>query len=125
MDERTANQLAAITGGEASQRGGVYVVTVTRDDGSLVVFSGDAVSEYASDEALDAEHVSKGILLDIPEADDLYVLVDLRGNVFYADDQLERGWRYEEDAQREAMVFKSRGEGHFSVVRHGEVASRK
>lgn len=41
MDEWTAEQLAAIVGGEAWQSGGgIYVVTVNRDDGSLVVFSG-------------------------------------------------------------------------------------
>ena len=43
MDERTVEQLAAILGGEAWQSGGgIYLVTVNRDDGSLVVFSGDA-----------------------------------------------------------------------------------
>ncbi len=36
MDERTAGQLAVIVGGEAWQSGGgIWLVTVTQDDGSL------------------------------------------------------------------------------------------
>ena len=47
MDEQTAEHLAAIVGGESWQSGGgIYLVTVNRDDGSLVVFSGDAIAEY-------------------------------------------------------------------------------
>lgn len=124
MDERTAGHLAAMVGGEAWQSGGgIYVVTVSRDDGSLVVFSGDAVAEYENDEAFDAGRASKTILLTIPETDDLYVIVDLQGNVFYCDDALERGWRHQEDAEREARVFESRGEGGFSVVRQSELSA--
>lgn len=122
MDERTAQQLAALVGGEAWQSGGgIYVVTITRDDGSLVVFSGDAICEYANDEAFDAGRASRTVLLNIPSADDLYVVVDLQGNVFYCDDDLERGWRHEEDAAHEARSLQSRGEGRFSVVRQSEL----
>jgi len=122
MDERTAEQLAVLVGGEAWQSGGgIYLVTVTRDDGSLVVFSGDAVCEYANDEAFDAGTANKAILLSIAEADDLYVIVDLKGRVFYQDNAMERGWRYEEDAMREARSLESRGEGRFSVVRQSEL----
>lgn len=122
MDERTADQLASIVGGEAWQSGGgIYLVTVNRDDGSLVVFSGDAICEYENDEAFDASKPSKTILLTIPETEDLYVIVDLKGNVFYLDNAMERGWRYEEDAQREARGLESRGEGRFSVVRQSEL----
>ncbi|MCC6425865.1 MAG: hypothetical protein IT435_03485 [Phycisphaerales bacterium] len=122
MDQRTAEQLAAIVGGEAWQSGGgIYLVTVTRNDGSLVVFSGDAVCEYESDEAFDAGRAAKAILLSIPETEDLYVIVDLEGNVFYQDDAMERGWRYQEEAEREARGLESRGEGRFTVVRQNEL----
>lgn len=122
MDEKTAEQLAVIVGGEAWQSGGgIYLVTVNRDDGSLVVFSGDAICEYANDEAFDAGQASKMIPINIPEAEDLYVIVDLKGNVFYLDNAMERGWRHEEDAEHEARGFESRGEGRFSVVRQSEL----
>lgn len=122
MDERTAEQLATIVGGEAWQSGGgIYLVTVNRDDGSLVVFSGDAICEYENDEAFDANRASKTIYLNIPEAEELYVIVDLKGSVFYCDDAMARGWRYREDAEHEAMALESRGEGKFSVVRQSEL----
>lgn len=122
MDEKTAEQLAAIVGGEAWQSGGgIYLVTVNRDDGTLVVFSGDAICEYADDEAFDASKPSKTILLTIPETEDLYVIVDLKGNVFYLDNAMERGWRHEEDAEHEARGLESRGEGKFSVVKQSEL----
>jgi hypothetical protein len=122
MDEKTAEQLAAIVGGEAWQSGGgIYLVTVNRDDGSLVVFSGEAICEYANDEAFDASKPSKTILLTIPETEELYVIVDLKGNVFYLDNAMERGWRHEEDAEHEARGLESRGEGKFSVVKQSEL----
>lgn len=122
MDEQTAEHLAAIVGGESWQSGGgIYLVTVNRDDGSLVVFSGDAIAEYENDEAFDAGRASKSILLSIPETEDLYVIVDLQGTVFYCDNTMERGWRYEQDAQQEARALESRGEGRFSVVRQGDL----
>ncbi len=122
MDERTAAYLAVILGGEAWQSGGgVYVVTVNRDDGSLVVFSSDAICEYENNEAFDRGRASKTILMQIPETEDLYVIVDLKGNVFYNDNAMERGWRYEEDALQEVRALESRGEGRFSVVRQSEL----
>jgi hypothetical protein len=122
MDERTAEQLATIVGGEAWQSGGsIWLVTVNRDDGSLVVFSGDAICEYENDEAFNAGRASTTIHLNIPEAEDLYVIVDLKGTVFYQDNVMERGWRYEEDALHEARALASRGEGRFSVVRKSEI----
>jgi hypothetical protein len=122
MEERTAEQLAAIVGGEAWQSGGgIYLVTVTRDNGSLVVFTSDAISEYENEEAFDAGQASKSILIGIPDSDDLYVLVDLEGNVFYQNSAMERGWRYEEDAIHEARAFESRGEGRYSVIRQTEL----
>lgn len=122
MDSKTAEQLAAIVGGEPWQSGGgIWLVTVNRDDGKLVVFSGDAVCEYESDEAFDAGRPSKTIPLNIPETEDLYVIVDIEGNVFYHDNAMERGWRYEEDALHEGRALESRGEGRFSVVRQSEL----
>lgn len=122
MDERTAEQLAALVGGEAWQSGGgIWLVTANRDDGSLVVFSGDAICEYENDEAFDAGRASKMILITVPETEDLYVIVDLKGNVFYRDNAMERGWRYEEDARHEARALESRGEGQFSVVKQSEL----
>lgn len=122
MDETTVEQLAAIVGGEAWQSGGgIHLVTVNRDDGSLVVFSGDSICEYENDEAFEESRALKTILLNIPEIEDLYVIVDLKGNVYYLDDKMERGWRYGEDAEREARAWESRGEGKFSVVKHSEL----
>lgn len=122
MDQRTAEQLAVLVGGEAWQSGGdIWLVTVNRDDGSLVVISGDAICEYENDVAFDAGSSSKAIVMTIPEAEDLYVLVDLKGNVFYQDNKMERGWPYEEDALRELRALESRGEGRYSVVRQSEL----
>lgn len=122
MDERTAAQLAVIVGGEAWQSGGgIWLVSVNRDDGSLVVFSGDAICEYENDEAFDAGRAAKTILITVPDTEELYVIVDLVGNVFYQDNAMERGWRYEEDALHEARALESRGEGRFSVVRQSEL----
>lgn len=122
MVELTAEQLAAIVGGEAWQSGGgTYLVTVNRDDGSLFVFSGDAICEYENDEAFDANRSSSTIYLNIPESEELYVIVDLKGNVFYCDNAMTRGWRSQEDAEHEAMALESRGEGRFSVIRQVEL----
>ena len=122
MDEHTAEQLATIVGGEAWQSGGgVYLVTVNRDDGALVVISGDAVCEYESDAEFEANKATRMILLNIPETEDLYVIVNLEGNVFYLDNAMERGWRNQEDAEHEARALESRGEGRFSVVRQSEL----
>lgn len=124
MDEKTAEQLAVIVGGEAWQSGGDnYLVTVNRDDGTLVVFSGDAIAEYESDEAFDAGRSSKTVLLDIPETHELFVIVDTKGNIFYSNDAMERGWRYQEDAERQARAWESRGEGSFSVVRQSSLTA--
>lgn len=122
MDQRTAEQLAVLVGGEAWQSGGdIWLVTVNRDDGSLVVFSGDAICEYENDEAFEAGSSSKAIVMTIPEAEDLYVLVDLKGNVFYQDNKVERGWPFEEDALHEFRALESRGKGRYTVVKQSEL----
>lgn len=122
MDRRTAEQLAAVVGGEAwDSGGGAYVVTVNREDGSLVVFSSHAICEYENDEAFDAGRASMTIAVTIPETEDLYVIVDLKGNVFYQDNAMERGWRHEEDALHEARALESRGMGHYSAIKQSEL----
>jgi hypothetical protein len=48
MNQKQAELLAKAVGGDAWQSGGgVWVVTLNREDGRLVVFSGEAVCEYA------------------------------------------------------------------------------
>jgi len=124
MDEQTAKQLAAIVGGEAWQSGGgIWLVAIHNDDGTIVVLSGDSVCEYESEEAFDESRPSKTILLGIPESGDLYVIVDLEGTVYYLDSALRRGWRYEEDAQHEAAGVQSRLGGHFMVVKQRDLES--
>src|SRR5262245_29903393 len=62
MNEQQAEAIASALDGEAWQSGGgMWVVTVTRDDGTLVVFSGDAICEYESDDAFDVGRASNTI----------------------------------------------------------------
>lgn len=64
MDEEQAEALATATGGETWQSGGgIWLVTVRRRDGALVVFSGDAVCEYADEEAFEANQARSTIVL--------------------------------------------------------------
>jgi hypothetical protein len=64
MDSKAANQLARILGGRADNTGGgIYLVTIDRPGGSLVVFSGDCVCEYESEEAFEAGRPSSTIVL--------------------------------------------------------------
>lgn len=122
MDEKTALQLAVLVGGEAwKSDGGTYLVTVNRDDGSLVVFSGDSICEYENEGAFDAGRVSKNITLPIPEGEALYVIVDTKGSVYYLDDKMQRGWRHEEDALYQARGWESRGEARFTVIKQSEL----
>ncbi len=107
MDEKKAEALAAIVGGEAWQSGGdTWLVTVNRADGSLVVFSGDAVCEYENDTAFDRAEARNTILLG--EDDPRWVISDKEGNVFYQHDSLELGWRYRQEAEHEARGLTSR-----------------
>lgn len=121
MDKKTAEQLEAVVGGEVWERDGEWVVTVNEEDGSIVLYSGAGVFQYKDDAALDADQPMATVNATIPAAAELWVLVDTDGNVFYQHDALERGWRYEEDARREAIALQSRGEGRFQVVRKSEV----
>ncbi len=121
MDENTAEQLAAIVGGEAWQSGGgIWVVSVHREDGSLVVLGGDAICEYENDEALDASQAKQTIILTIPTADELWVVVDGKGNVFFRNGDLKRGWLHEDDAKHEALGYQSRDGERYFVVQQSE-----
>ncbi|MCW5762597.1 MAG: hypothetical protein KIT88_05070 [Phycisphaeraceae bacterium] len=67
MDEQTAQKLAAIVGGESWQSGGgIHLVTVRRDDGSMVVFSDEAICEYESEEAFENADARAFISIAIP-----------------------------------------------------------
>lgn len=123
MDEKTATQLAAIVGGEAwMSGGGIWLVTVTRQDGSLVVFGDGCIGEYASDEAFDRGQSMSRIDIEIPESYELYVIVEVgTDRVIYNEPDMKRGWVYQEDAGRELDALVSRGAGQFMVVRQGDV----
>lgn len=60
MNEAQATAIADALGGETWQSGGdIWIVLMRRDDGKVVVISGDAVCLYADSEAFDrgdAEH---------------------------------------------------------------------
>ena len=54
MNESQAIQLAGIVGGDAEQSGGgVWLVTVIKANGHLVVFGDSCVGEYESEEKFD------------------------------------------------------------------------
>ncbi len=122
MNEEQAKALASIVGGEAwNSGGGIWLVTVHREDGSLIVFSGDAICEYEDEEAFDECRALNTIVLAVPDLGHLYVLVDLDGDVFFENEALRLGWRYEEEARREARALESRGEGRYQVVQQSEL----
>jgi hypothetical protein len=107
MEQKQAELLARVVGGDAWQSGGgVWVVTINREDGRVVVFSGEAVCEYEDDEAFDQGRALNTILLTTDERS--WVICDGEGNVFYRDDELEVGWRSEEEAEHEARGLASR-----------------
>lgn len=112
MTEAQANKLANIVGGEAWQSGGgIWLVTLNREDGALVVFSGDAVCEYESEEAFEESRASKIISLGMDEG--RWVIQDDEGHVFYQDDELELGWRDQVEAERQARYLQARGGGRY------------
>jgi hypothetical protein len=123
MDKKTAEQLEALVGGEAWERDGAWVVSAYQEDGTIALFTGEQVLQFADDKALDENRPMGTVNVSVPSADDLYVLVDAKGNVFYKSAELERGWPHEEDARQEAMALQSRGEGKFQVVQRSQVTS--
>lgn len=55
MDEKKAEALAKLLGGETWQSGGdVWLVLIRRADGKIVAISDEVVCEYANEEALGA-----------------------------------------------------------------------
>ncbi len=107
MNELQAEALATIVGGEAWQSGGrIWLVTLNREDGKLIVFSGDAVCEYADDAAFDAGRAAKTITLT--NDDQWWVISDKDGNIIYRDPRLEVGWRTQDEAEHQARGLASR-----------------
>lgn len=118
MDRKTADQLASLLGGEAWERANEWVVSVHMDDGKVVLFGSDEIKEYRNDDELEHGSPTSSIAVTIPSDEDLWVVVDRAGHVFYENNALERGWRYEEDARHEAMGLQSRtGERYMTVLR--------
>jgi hypothetical protein len=146
MDQKQAETLASILGGEAwHSGGGIWLVTIPKDDGRLVVFSGDCICEYASEEAF---HSSSGpaaevprtragkasgsapnlprlceaeeapallARIDLPAVEDRWVIQDDEGNIFYENDDLELGWTDEYEAERQARYLETREGGRLWV----------
>lgn len=114
MNEQQAEALANVFSGEAwDSGGGLWLAAYWRGDGKYVVFSGDAVCEYDSEEDFDDAKASNTLLLASGD-EEWWVVIDAQGNVFYRDDKLEVGWRSREEAQREASGLQSRtGERYF------------
>jgi hypothetical protein len=126
MNQKQAEALAAIIGGQAWQSGGgIWLVTRERGDGRAVVFNGECVCEYESDDAFtnDEEPLSCIELYagknGEPEwdAQDRWVIVDGKGNEFYEHDAggLGIGWSSREEAERQARYLKGREGGVWAV----------
>ena len=115
MNEQQANALAEIFSGEAwNSGGGIWLAAYWRGDGQYIVFSGDAVCEYDSEEDFDAAKASKMLLLASGE-EEFWVVVDSKGSVMYRDADLKTGWRFQEEAEHEAKGLTSRtGERFFA-----------
>ena len=123
MNEKQAEALARALGGEAwNSGGGIWLVQLLVGE-KLVVFSDDCICEYASEDDFDAGNASQTIYLEDQDAggDDRWVIVDQTGAVMYENNDLELGWRHEEDARHEAQGLESRGEGRWQVVRADEL----
>ena len=64
MDESKANAIAELLGGYAwNSGGGIYLVVIDRADGTRVVVSGEAVSEYRDEEAMESGELLASIRL--------------------------------------------------------------
>jgi hypothetical protein len=64
MNEQQAQAIADALGGETWQSGGdIWLVTLRRNDGKVVVISDDAICLYADDEAFDAGQALQSIEL--------------------------------------------------------------
>lgn len=114
MNEPQANALAEIFSGEAwNSGGGIWLVAYWRGDGKYIVFSGDAVCEYDSEEAFDLSVASKTLVLASGD-EEWWVVMDSEGQFVYRDFDLKTGWRFREEAEHEASGLESRtGEKYF------------
>ncbi len=117
MTERQANAIADALDGESWQSGGgIWLVTINREDGKIVVLSGDAVCLYEDDEAFERGEAAQSIELESEFAGaDRWVIQGRDGTVYYRSAELCTGWRYEEDARHEAMALRSRTGEHYIV----------
>ena len=105
MNEMQANSLANIVGGEAWQSGGgVWLVTLDREDDHIIVFSGDAVCEYESDDAFNDGRASNTIVMT---HDDQWWIIKDEESIIYRDPALQIGWRSRADAELEADSIAS------------------
>jgi hypothetical protein len=78
-----------------------------------MVFSGDALCEYDSEEDFDEARAAKTIVLASGD-EECWVVVDTEGNTFFRNPDLKTGWRFREDAEHEAKGLQSRtGESFF------------
>jgi hypothetical protein len=115
MNEKQAEALATVFSGEAwDSGGGIWLAAYWRGDGKYIVFSGDAVCEYDSDQAFDEGDASNTIVLASGE-EVWWVVMDAKGNVIYRDPDLQTGWRFKEEADQEALGFQSRTGERFFV----------
>jgi NDP-sugar pyrophosphorylase family protein len=117
MNEKQANSLAEIFSGEAwDSGGGIWLAAYWRGDGKYIVFSGDALCEYDSEEAFDNANATKTIVLASGD-EEFWVVVDSKGGVIYRNPDLKTGWRFQEEAEHEARGFASRTGERFSAER--------
>jgi hypothetical protein len=117
MNDKQAQALASIFGGEAWQSGGgIWLAAYWRGDGKYIVFSGDAVCEYDSEEDFDDGKATNTILLASGD-EEWWVVGDDKGNTFFQSDEFEVGWRSQEEAEHEASYLQSREGGHFFARR--------
>jgi hypothetical protein len=123
MTEACAKLLARVLSGEAWKSGnGGWVVTLHTGGDYLgtperfVVFTGEAVCEYESEEAFEAGRPPlQRIHLQNENAGDRWNIQDERGRTFYQDPDLELGWTDEHAARREARYLETREGGRYWV----------
>lgn len=118
MNQKQAQLLADIVGGEAWLSGEHWVVSVNRPDGSVVVIATDSVVEFASDSDLDSGIETKRICLsDDREESGFWIVEDESGNVFYRNAIVEAGWRWREEAEEHALAVHSKTGANCEVRR--------
>lgn len=115
MNQQQAEALANVFSGEAwDSGGGTWLAAYWRGDGKYIVFSGDAICEYASEEDFDKGQSANCLTLASGE-EEWWVIADAKGNTFYRDEELKTAWRNQEDAEHEAKGLQSRtGDRYFA-----------